>query len=196
MLSLQSLTLMKMFGVEKQLAPLATAIIIRELAPGFCCVVVAMQGGAAIAAELATMRLAEELDALEVMGLDPRGLIGGPRIIGAAVAGPLLNALAIVSGVTGSYIMAVVVLSVPHAVYVEGIMEGVSTVDITASALKTVVFGAGLGAICAEAGFSGERSTAGVGRAANKAVVASVVFVLVANYLLNTAIFGLRGGMG
>jgi len=194
MMALQSLTLMRTFGVERQLAPLAAAVVIRELAPGFASVVVAMQGGAAIAAELATMRLAEELDALEVMGLEPRGLIAGPRILGAAVAGPLLNTLAIVSGITGSYLMAVVVLGVPHTVFVESLPEGINPSDLITSQLKTMVFGAGLGAICASAGFSSERSTAGVGAAANKAVVTSVVFVLVSNYLLNTALFGLRGG--
>ena len=194
MMALQSLTLMRSFGVEKQLAPLAAAVIVRELAPGFASVVVAMQGGAAIAAELAAMRLAEELDAMEVMGLEPRGLIAGPRILGAAVAGPLLNALAIVSGITGSYMMAVVVLGVPHTLFIESIPDGISLNDLYVSELKTVVFGLGLGAICASAGFSCERSTDGVGAAANRAVVTSVVFVLVANYLLNTALFGLRGG--
>lgn len=193
MLALQSLTLMRTFGTERQLAPLAAAVIIRELAPGFASVVVAMQGGAAIAAELATMRLAEELDAVEVMGLDPKGLIAGPRIIGAAFAGPLLNALAIIVGVTGAYLMAVVIMGVPHTLFVDHIAEGVTTSDLWLSELKTMVFGLGLGAICASAGFYAERSTDGVGRAANRAVVVSVIFVLVANYLLNTALFGLRG---
>jgi phospholipid/cholesterol/gamma-HCH transport system permease protein len=195
MMALQSLTLMRTFGVERQMAPLAAAIVIRELAPGFASVVVAMQGGAAIAAELAAMRLAEELDALDVMGLEPRGLIAGPRILGAAVAGPLLNALAITCGITGSYLMAVVVLGVPHTQFVTSLPEGITTSDLWLSELKTVVFGLGLGAICASAGFHCQRSTDGIGSAANRAVVTSVVFVLVANYLLNTALFGLRGGV-
>lgn len=194
MLALQSLTLIRTFGTEKQLAPLAAAVIIRELAPGFCSVVVAMQGGASIAAELAAMRLAEELDALEVMGLEPRGLIAGPRILGAALAGPLLDVLAIVMGLTGAYLMAVVVMDVPHTMFVEGLADGFSVKDVLLSVLKTSIFGLGLGAICASAGFNCERSTVGVGAAANTAVVASVVFVLAANYLLNTALFGLRGG--
>jgi|GEM_PF-272586 len=195
MMALQSLTLMRGFGVERQMAPLAAAIVIRELAPGFASVVVAMQGGAAIAAELAAMRLAEELDALEVMGLEPRGLIAGPRILGAAVAGPLLNALAIACGITGSYVMAVMVLGVPHTMFVDSLPEGITSSDLWLSEVKTVVFGLGLGAICASAGFHCERSTDGIGAAANRAVVTSVVFVLVANYLLNTALFGLRGGV-
>lgn len=194
MLALQSLTLIRTFGTEKQLAPLAAAVIVKELAPGFCSVVVAMQGGASIAAEIAAMRLAEELDALEVMGLEPRGLIAAPRILGAAVAAPILNALAIVVGVTGAYFMAVIVMDVPHAMFVDGIADGISAKDVVLSEVKTMIFGLGLASICASAGFNCERSTQGVGAAANTAVVASVVFVLAANYLLNTALFGLRGG--
>lgn len=194
MLALQSLTLMRSFGVERQLAPLAVAVIVRELAPGFAAVVVAMQGGAAIAAELAAMRLAEELDALDGMGLDARGLIAGPRILGAAFAAPLLNAVAIVTGIAGAYIMAVLVLGVPRALFLETMLNGLTPIDVWVSEAKTVVFGLGLGAICASAGFHAERSTSGIGRAANHGVVVSVVFILVSNYFLNTAIFGLRGG--
>ena len=194
LLALQALTLMRSFGVERQLAPLAAAVIVRELAPGFAAVVVAMQGGAAIAAELAAMRLTEELDALDAMGLDPRGWIAGPRVVGAALAAPLLNALAILTGICGAYAMSVIGLGVPRTLFLDTVVDGISTGDVLVSEAKTVVFGAALGAICASAGFSCERTTEGVGRAANRAVVASVVVILVLNYLLNTAIFGLRGG--
>lgn len=194
MLALQSLTLMRQFGAERQLAPLAVAVIVRELAPGFAAVVVAMQGGASIAAELAAMRLSEELDALDGMGVDAKGLVAGPRILGAAFAAPLLNAVAIVAGIAGAFTMAVVALGVPRALFLETLFDGLTPLDVWVSEAKTVAFGLGLGAICASAGFHAERSTQGVGAAANRAVVASVVFVLVANYFLNTAIFGLKGG--
>jgi phospholipid/cholesterol/gamma-HCH transport system permease protein len=128
------------------------------------------------------------------MGLDPRGLLAGPRIVGAALAAPLLNALAILTGIAGAYAMSVLGLGVPRTLFLDHVLEGVSVGDVVVSEAKTVVFGSALGAICASAGFSCERSTAGVGRAANRAVVASVVVILVANYLLNTALFGLRGG--
>lgn len=194
MLSLQALTLMRSFGVERALAPLCVATIVRELAPGFAAVVVAMQGGAGIAAELGAMRVADELDALEVMGVDPRAEIAGPRVVGAALAAPLLNGLAMLCGVLGSWLMAVPILGVPHSMFVETALDGVSGADVWVSAAKSVLFGAGLGAVCVTAGFFADRSAAGVGRAANRAVVASVILVLVFNYLCNTAIFGLRGG--
>jgi phospholipid/cholesterol/gamma-HCH transport system permease protein len=194
MLALQALTLMRTFGVERQLAPLCVATIVRELAPGFAAVVVAMQGGAGIAAELGAMRNNAELDALEVMGVDPRTNIAGPRIIGAAMAAPIMNALAIASGVIGSFVMAVVLLGVPRALFVDTALLGIGVLDVWVSEAKSVLFGAGLGAVCATAGFFAPLGPAGVGRAANRAVVASVIVVLVANYLVNTAVFGLKGG--
>jgi phospholipid/cholesterol/gamma-HCH transport system permease protein len=193
LLALQAHTLMRSFGVERQLAPLAAAVIVRELSPGFAAVVVAMQGGAAVAAEIAAMRLTEELDALEVMGLDARGFVAAPRIIGVAVAAPLLNALAMLAGVAGAFVMSVVFLGVPRGLFLDTLLDATTAFDVVVSETKTVVFGATVGALCASAGFFCERSAAGVGRAANRAVVTSVVVVLVVNYLLNTALFGLRG---
>jgi phospholipid/cholesterol/gamma-HCH transport system permease protein len=194
MLALQALTLMRTFGVERQLAPLCTATIVRELAPGFAAVVVAMQGGAGIAAELGAMRNNAELDALEVMGADPRAGIAGPRIVGAALAAPIMNALAILCGMLGAFVMSVLVLGVPRALFLDTALSGIGVLDVWVSELKTVVFGAGLGAVCASAGFFAPLGPAGVGRAANRAVVASVILVLFANYLVNTAVFGLKGG--
>ena len=193
MLAMQSLTLLRGFGTERQLAPLAVAVIVRELAPGFAAVVVAMQGGAAIAAELAAMRLSGELDALDAMGLNSRGLVAGPRIFGAALAAPILNALAIVTSTAGAYAMAVLVLGVPRTLFFQTMLQGLTPMDLWLSEAKTIVFGLGLGSICAYAGFHSERTTAGVGLAANRGVVTSVIFVLVCNYVLNTAIFGLGG---
>jgi phospholipid/cholesterol/gamma-HCH transport system permease protein len=194
MLALQALTLMRSFGFERALAPLCVATIVRELAPGFAAVVVAMQGGAGIAAELGAMRGNAELDALEVMGVDPRGGVAGPRIVGAALAAPIMNALAIAAGVLGSFLMAVPALGVPQALFLDTALSGITVVDVWVSELKAVLFGLGLGAVCATAGFFAPPGPAGVGRAANRAVVASVILVLVANYLVNTAVFGLRGG--
>jgi phospholipid/cholesterol/gamma-HCH transport system permease protein len=195
MLALQALTLMRSFGVERALAPMCVATIVRELAPGFAAVVVAMQGGAGIAAELGAMRNAAELDALEVMGVDPRATVAGPRVVGAALAAPIANALAIGCGVLGAFLMSVPGLGVPQALFLDTALEGITVVDVWVSEAKAVIFGLGLGSICATAGFFAPIGPAGVGRAANRAVVASVIMVLVTNYLVNTAIFGFRGGM-
>jgi phospholipid/cholesterol/gamma-HCH transport system permease protein len=195
MLSLQALTLMRMFGVERVLAPLCVATVIREIAPGFAAVVVSMQGGAGIAAELGAMRNNAELDALFVMGIDARAHVAGPRIVGAALAAPLMNAIAIFTAIFGAFVMALA-MGVPRMLFVETALDAITVVDVWVSEAKTILFGAGLGAVCATAGFFAPIGPAGVGKAANRAVVASVIVVLVANYLVNTFVFGLHGGRG
>lgn len=194
MMSLQGLALMRTFGFERYLGPLVAATIVRELSPGFAAVVVAMQGGAGIAAELGAMRAREEIDAMEAMGVDPRAVLAGPRILAAVIAAPILNAIAMVVSIAGAYVAAVPLLGVPHGVFMDDLLGALSLQDVWISQAKCVVFGALLGGVCASAGFHAERGPSGVGRAANRAVVASVVVVLVANYLLNTAVYGIKGG--
>lgn len=194
MLALQALQMLHSFGVERQLAPLAASMIVRELAPGFAAVVVAMQGGAGIAAELAAMKKDDELAALDVMGLDSKSLVAGPRIVGAAIAAPLLNALAIATGIAGTYAMGVLVLGVPRALFLDSVLDGIAPGDLLVSELKAVVFGLTLGSVCAAAGTFAQPTAAGIGAAANRGVVTSVILILLFNYLLNTAIFGLQGG--
>lgn len=194
MMSLQGLSLMRTFGFERYLGPLVAATIVRELSPGFAAVVAAMQGGAGIAAELGAMRAREEIDAMEAMGVDPRAVLAGPRILAAIFAAPILNAISIVVSIVGAYVAAVPLLGVPHGVFVEDLLGALTLADVWVSQAKTLVFGALLGGVCAAAGFHAERGPSGVGRAANRAVVASVIVVLAANYLLNTAVYGIKGG--
>lgn len=193
-MAMQSLSLTRVFGVERLLAPLVTATVVRELAPGFSAVMICFQAGAGIAAELGTMRVQEEIDALEVMGLDARRLVVGPRILGAALCAPLLNALGIFVGIGAAWLVSVGLFGLPHGLFAEGWLEGITVVDIWTSEIKAATFGLLLGGVSATFGFHTTGGSAGVGRSANRTVVATVILVLVTNYLLNTAIFGLRGG--
>ncbi len=194
MMALQSLGLTREFGVERLLPPLLAATIIRELGPGFSSVMICFQTGAGIAAELGTMRVREELDALSVMGLDSRALVVGPRVLGAALVAPLLNAWGIICGGLAAYVVAVPLSNMNPTMFVEGFFSGISTGDLWMSEIKSVIFGTLIGATSCTFGFFAEGGAAGVGRAANRAVVSTVILVLVANYLINTLILGLSSG--
>lgn len=194
MLAMQSLTMARAFGVDRLLPPLVAATVVRELAPGFAAVMVCFQAGAGIAAELATMRVQEELDALAVMGVDARALVVGPRVLGTAMTTALLNVAGIFCGLLGGYLVAVPLAGMGHSMFLSTMLDGFTLGDLWLSELKTVVFGLGIGAISVTFGFFASGGPAGVGRAANRTVVASVILVLVANYVVNTSVFGLRGG--
>lgn len=192
MLAMQSLSLTRTFGVDRLLPPLIAATIVRELAPGFAAVMVCFQAGSGVAAELGTMKVQEELDALAVMGVDARALLVGPRVLGTAVASLLLNAAAIFTGFFGGWLVAVPLGGMGHSVFVDTLLGGISLSDLWLSELKCLVFGLAIGAISVTFGYHATGGPAGVGRAANRTVVASVICVLVANYLVNTLVFGLR----
>ena len=195
MLCMQSLSLTRMFGVDRLLAPLITATVVRELSPGFSAVMIAFQAGAGIAAELGTMRVQQELDALEVMGVDARRLVVGPRILGATLAAPLLNAFGIVLGVGAAWLVAVGLYDLPHGQFADHWLDGLTPDDLWISQLKSASFGFVIGCVSSTFGFFTTGGPAGVGKSANRTVVVSVIVVLVANYLLNTALFGLKGGV-
>lgn len=191
MLAMQSLAIARAFGVDRLLPPLVSATIVRELAPGFAAVMVCFQAGAGIAAELGTMRVQEELSALEAMGLDPRAFVIGPRILGACAATLLLNGLAVVTGIFGAYLVSVPLAGMAHAMFVDAALEGISMGDLWLSEAKAGLFGLVLGAVSATFGTFAQGGARGVGQAANRAVVTTVILVLVTNYLVNTALFGL-----
>lgn len=193
MLAMQTLSLTRSFGAERLLPPLLAATIIRELGPGFSAVIVAFQAGAGIAAELGTMRVHQEVDALEVMGLDAPALLVGPRILAAAICAPLLNALGVFVALFGAYLICVLIGGMSRGLFVYTLLDGITVGDLWLSAFKCVVFGAMIGAVSATFGYFARGGASGVGRAANRAVVVMVILILVMNYLLNTAIMGLHG---
>jgi phospholipid/cholesterol/gamma-HCH transport system permease protein len=194
LLSLQALLLLRMFGVEEPLAPLAAAAVVREMAPGFSAVLCAMQAGAGVAAAVASMSLRDELTALRSMGVDPRGVVAGPHIVALTVAAPLLNALGIGAGLAGATVMAVLKMGVPRAMFVDGLLSGVDMRDVWLSEAKAVVFGIVIGVVCVRAGMRPAHTAKDIGGAATTAVVWSVILILVMNYAINTAVLGLRGG--
>lgn len=193
MLALQSLSITRQFGVDRLLPPLISATVIRELAPGFAAVMVCFQAGAGIAAELGTMRVQEELAAIEVMGLDARAFVIGPRIVGAINATFLLNAIAILAAMIGAYVVAVPLAGMGHATFVQAALEGITPYDIQLSQSKALLFGALLGGTSATFGAFASGGPRGVGLAANRAVVATVILILACNYVMNTILYGLRG---
>jgi len=191
MVAIQSIGLTAAFSAERLLPPLLAATIVRELSPGFSSVMVCFQAGAGIAAELGTMRVTEELDAIDVMGLDSRALVAGPRIVAAALIGPLLNLWGMFCGAWSTYLVAVWGMDMPQQTFIDSFIEGITPLDLWVSQAKCFVFGGIIGAVSATFGYFTEGGTAGVGRAANRAVVTTVIAVLMANYVINTFLYNL-----
>jgi phospholipid/cholesterol/gamma-HCH transport system permease protein len=189
-IALQGLEVFSLFGAHRLLSSLVSVAVLRELAPIMASVLIAAQGGSACAAELGAMRIKEELDATEVMGVDSIRLHVVPRVIGLTSAGPLLYTFGATAGVGGSYLTAVLLRGEPGGIFLSEMWSLTHPIDLWAGLLKTTVFSLSIALIAAFHGYTATGGAAGVGRAVNQTVVRSVLTFVILNYFLTTAIYG------
>lgn len=189
-LALQGGTVFALFGAQRLLSSLVSVATFRELAPVLASVLVAAQGGSSIAAELGAMRIREEIDAIEVMAVDPIGLHVVPRILAAIVATPILTLIGALGGVCGGWLVATVILGEPGGLYWANLWDLTRPMDLWGGLIKSSVFGGIIGVVAAFHGFHAHGGAAGVGHAVNDTVVTAITAFIIANYLLTSALFG------
>jgi phospholipid/cholesterol/gamma-HCH transport system permease protein len=189
-IALQGLEIFRMFGAERLLGSLVSVAVLRELSPVLASVLVAAQGGSSVAAELGSMRIKEEIDATDVMAVDPLAVHVLPRVLALMITCPLLNVVGSAAGIAGGWLTACVLKGEPSGVYLSNMWDLTQPVDMWAGVIKTVVFGLIIGLIAAFHGYHASGGAAGVGRAVNDTVVHSVLAFISANYLLTNALFG------
>jgi len=188
--SLQGTKLLAMVGVESLLSPMLAVAILREISPVMASMMVASQAGSSIAAELGAMRVKEEIDALEVMAVNPIQRLVVPRLLAGLVVTPLLNAAACFVGLVGGYVVAVPMLGLNSGTFMANLFTLVTTADLVIGLVKTSLFGLAITTVACYYGYHVTGGAEGVGRAANRTVVTSVVVVLLFNYLLSSAFYG------
>jgi phospholipid/cholesterol/gamma-HCH transport system permease protein len=167
------------FGAGIYVADLVGIAVAREMAAIITAVVMAGRTGAAFAAEIATMQANEEVDALEVLGLDAVDFLVLPRVIALLVMMPLLYVYGCVTGLIGGMIVAAGMLDISATAYVDRTFEALSYTHLVLGLAKSLVFGALIGMIGCYCGLYAKRNAAGVGVATTSAVVASIVGIIV-----------------
>jgi len=171
---------------------LGTAIyksIVIELGPVLTALVVGGRVGASIAAELGTMRVTEQIDALEVMGIDPVRYLAMPRLVAGIVMLPVLTVFADVLAIGGGFIVSNVSLGVSPKTFVEGMKMFFAAQDVYGGLIKAAVFGGIIALMGTAAGLRTRGGAVGVGMAATRAVVTTCVLILVGDYVLATVLF-------
>jgi len=153
-------------------------------------VLVAAQAGASFAAELGAMRIKDEIDATAIMAVDPIGWHVVPRILGMLMVVPLLTVIGGGVGIFGGYGVAVFMEGQQSGVFLAHLADNLTLYDLGAAAFKGAVYGLLVGTIACWKGYFVTGGAEGVGRAVNDTVVLSVMFILVANYLLSSMLFG------
>jgi phospholipid/cholesterol/gamma-HCH transport system permease protein len=188
-LALQSYYGFRKFGSEGLVGATVALSMTRELGPVLTSLMVTGRAGSAMAAELGTMRVTEQIDALTVMALNPIKYLVTPRVIAAFLVLPVLTVIADFVGIIGGYLVGVKLLGINEGAYIDKMIKFVELNDIYNGLVKAAVFGVILSIISCYKGFYTQGGAEGVGRATTNAVVASSVTILVVDYVLTSFMF-------
>lgn len=176
------------FNAEQFVPNIVVLGITRELGPVLAGLMLAGRVSAGIAAEIGTMRVTEQIDAMTTLSTDPFRFLVAPRVLAATLTLPLLVLVADIIGVMGGYLVAVNSLGFNGAAYLRNTFDFLEAQDVILGLMKAAVFGFIIAAMGAYQGYNSNGGALGVGRATTNAVVGSIVLILAVNYLI-TAFF-------
>jgi phospholipid/cholesterol/gamma-HCH transport system permease protein len=185
-LGLQIFLTLSRFGSEAFLGPAVALSLIRELGPVLAALMVTGRAGSALTAELGIMRITEQIDALEVMALNPFRYLVVPSILAGLVAFPLMTALFDVVGILGGYLVGVKLLGLSEGTYFGEMQTFVDLRDIMTGFWKSLSFGVVVTWVCTYKGFHVGHGAEGVARATTQAVVLASVLILMWDYVLGS----------
>ena len=188
-LALQSYHGFKKFGGESLMGGIVALSLLREMGPVMTALMVNARAGSAIAAELGTMRVTEQIDALEIMAINPVHYLVVPRILAGVLVVPLLTAINILVGIFGGYFVGVILLNINSGVFISKMTNMVELADLVQGMVKSVFFGLLLTLIGCYKGYYTYGGAEGVGRATTEAVVISSVSILIGTYVITSLLF-------
>jgi phospholipid/cholesterol/gamma-HCH transport system permease protein len=188
-LALQTFSTLKRVNAEGYVGTLVALSLVRELGAVLAALVLAGRSGSAMGAELGTMRVTEQIDALEVLATDPVHYLVVPRVWATTIMLPLLVALGDAIGIVGGYLVAVVLLGANPVSYIDNTFRFMDLSDLMSGIVKAVVFGFLIALIGCQQGYYARGGAEGVGRATTRAVVLASMAVLISDFFLTKLLF-------
>jgi len=188
-LALQTYTGFARFNAESAVASVVVLSITRELGPVITGLIVAGRIGAAMAAEIGTMRVTDQIDALRTLSTEPLKYLVAPRLLAGTLAMPLLVLVADILGVFGGYLVATLKLGFVGQAYLTNSWDVLEVMDVVSGLVKAAVFGFIITLMGCWYGYQSQGGAQGVGQATTKAVVAASILILVFDYVLTEAFF-------
>lgn len=184
---------MSRFGGKLYVPDIVAFAIVRALGPVFACLMVAARSGGGIAAEIGSMKVTQQIDALRALGADPHEKLVAPIIIALAIGMPCLTFIADFSGILGGLLLAKSSLGIAVPLYLQKTVDSIPMQDLLISLGKTSLFGIIIGFIASFNGLRTKTGTSGIGVATIGAIVAANIFVLVADFMVTKVLwmFGL-----
>ena len=177
------------YNAENLVSSIVALGITRELGPVMAGLMVTGRVAAAIAAELGTMRVTEQIDALTTLSTNPFKYLVGPRILAAVITMPILVAIADLIGIFGGFAVGTTSLGFNYAAYIKNTTDFVEVSDVTSGLIKAAVFGFIIALMGCYHGFNSKGGAQGVGKATTDAVVSGSILILAANYALTSLLF-------
>lgn len=181
-LSIESYTQLKSVEQENRIGSIINVSVVKQIGPVLAAVMLAGRIGGALTAELGTMNVTEQLDALRVMGSDPIRYLVVPRFLACVLLTPVLTIYSDLLGVAGAWMVSTKFLSVPSGPYWVYSAQGVDTWQIMEGVVKSIFFGAAIGMISCYKGFTCGAGASGVGRACTDSFVTSFIAIIILNF--------------
>lgn len=180
----QSARAFELFNAQSMVGPTVGLTLTRELAPVFSALMVTMRAVSAMCTELGTMRVTEQVDALETMAVNPVQYLLVPRVLAGLVTVPMLAVLFNGAGISGAYLIAVGLKGVSAGTFISRTQQWVDAEDFIEGLIKAAVFGLAVALIGCYKGFYASGGAKGVGKATTQAMVSSAVAILVLDYIV------------
>ena len=188
-IAIQTYYAFRMFSAESMVGATVALSMARELGPVVTALMVTGRAGSAMAAEIGSMRVSEQIDALSVMAIDPVQYLILPRLVASAIMMPLLAVLSSLVGVAGGYLVGVKLLGVQSGIFMNKIYDMVSVHDIYNGLIKAAVFGLIMALVGCYYGFITSGGAEGVGRSTTYSVVTASVLILMSDYIMTALMF-------
>ena len=189
-LTLQSYYVLVRFGAESATGSITALSLIREIGPVLAALMVVGRAGSALTAEIGIMRMSEQIDALDAMGLNPYKYLVVPNFLAALISLPVLTAMFILSGVWGGYLVVIKLTGLSSGVYFGAMSDSIMFTDLAMSLYKSIGFGFLIAGVCCFKGFfvgtDSGFGAQGVSKATTSAVVLTSVLVLVLDYFITS----------
>jgi phospholipid/cholesterol/gamma-HCH transport system permease protein len=174
-----------MSGAEGYVGGFIAVALIREIAPGFAALAIGARAGTAICAEVANMKVTEQVDAIKTLHVDPVGYYFAPRIIAAAITVPMVVILAEFLGIVGGMMVSYASIGLHPNRFLNTVWLMISTRDIYISLFKAIIFGILITLVCATEGYKTHGGAKDVGVATTQSAIKSTIYILVADFIIN-----------
>ena len=189
-MAVQSYKGFQQFGGHHLIGVVVALTLTRELGPVLTGLMVAGRAGAGMASEIGTMRVTEQIDALQTLQVSPLRYLVAPRIIASLIVVPCLTLFSIACGIGGGYLVSTKVLGINGHQFIQSIRNYLSLYDVFGGLLKAAIFGLLISWVGTYKGFTAYGGAQGVGRSTTETVVLSSILIIILNYFIALIIFG------